>query len=322
MLSIQYINPYNKRELRLSGDGLFENGKKVFGCINGVYRVSTSKNYSNNFGFQWNKFDKTQIDRAASGLAQSSDRFFAATSWDKEDLSDRNVLEVGSGAGRFTQVVLQHTRANIYSVDYSNAVEANYRNNGANPRLKLFQASIYELPFVPAQFDKVFCFGVLQHTPDVKQSVKCLVEMVKPGGQLVVDFYPIRGWYTKIHAKYLLRPFTRKLNHEKLLHLIETNADWMISLYWFFDKVGIGKIANRFLPLCDIKHTIPGSLDKNTQREWVILDTFDMFSPAYDQPQRMETVVKWFKEFGVRDVKGTTIPYGGGNSVTVVKGIK
>lgn len=41
---------------------------------------------------------------------------------------------------------------------------------------------------------KVFCFGVLQHTPDVNKSVQCLAEMVKPGGELAVDFYPIRGW--------------------------------------------------------------------------------------------------------------------------------
>lgn len=322
MLPIQCINPHNKRELQLLEEGLFENSAQIFSCINGVYRVSSSENYSTNFGFQWNKFDKTQIDRITNGLVQSSERFFAATSWNREDLSGCNVLEVGSGAGRFTQVVLQHTEANIYSVDYSNAVDANYRNNGENPRLKLFQASIYELPFSHAQFDKVFCFGVLQHTPDVKRSVQCLVEMVKPGGELVVDFYPIRGWYTKVHAKYLFRPLTRKLSHEKLLSLIEANADWMISLYWFFNKMRVGKVVNRFLPLCDIKHTIPASLDKNIEREWVILDTFDMFSPAYDQPQRMETIVEWFKEYGMKNVKGDTIRYGDGNSVTVVKGIK
>ncbi|MEI2748908.1 MAG: methyltransferase domain-containing protein [Ferruginibacter sp.] len=59
------------------------------------------------------------------------------------------MLEVGSGAGRFTQIALDHTKANLYSVDYSNAVEANYKNNGPNQRLKLYQASVYELPFAP-----------------------------------------------------------------------------------------------------------------------------------------------------------------------------
>jgi hypothetical protein len=147
--------------------------------------------------------------------------------------------------------------------------------------------------------------------------------MVKPGGELIVDFYPIRGWYTKLHAKYLLRPFTRKMDQEKLLHWIESRADRLISLYMFFHKLGIGRIANRFLPVCDIRRTIPWhQLDRKELREWVILDTFDMFSPAHDHPQRLETVVQFFKEFGMNQVAGSVIPYGHGNAVTVVRGIR
>ncbi|RZL40985.1 MAG: class I SAM-dependent methyltransferase, partial [Pedobacter sp.] len=97
-----------------------------------------------------------------------------------------------------------------------------------SPRLKIFQASIYELPFEKESFDKVFCFGVLQHTPDFNKSVQCLIEMVKPGGELVVDFYPIKGWWTKIHAKYFLRPITKRMDQKKLLKLIENNVDLMI----------------------------------------------------------------------------------------------
>ncbi len=78
-----------------------------------------------------------------------------------------------------------------------------------------------------AQFDKVFCFGVLQHTPDVELSVKTLIDMVKPGGELVVDFYPINGWWTKLNAKYIFRPYTKKLTHEKLFKKIEKNIDWL-----------------------------------------------------------------------------------------------
>jgi SAM-dependent methyltransferase len=116
-------------------------------------------------------------------------------------------LEVGSGAGRFTQIVLDYTKANLYSIDYSDAVSANYRNNAHHgDRLHLFQASIYEMPFPDNSFDKVFCFGVLQHTPDFKKSVKSLIDKAKPGGEIAVDFYPIKGWYTKINAKYICDP--------------------------------------------------------------------------------------------------------------------
>ena len=82
-----------------------------------VARISELENYTENFGMQWNKFDKTQFDNEIDGLDLSSRRFFAATRWDQEDLSGKFILEVGSGAGRFSKVVLEETNAVLYSVD-------------------------------------------------------------------------------------------------------------------------------------------------------------------------------------------------------------
>ena len=67
------------------------------------------------------------------------------------------------------------------------------------------------------------------------------------------------------------------MSHEKLLKTIEKNANWMIKSYLFFDKIGLGKLVNRFIPICDIKNTLPAGIDPEQRREWVILDTFDMF---------------------------------------------
>jgi SAM-dependent methyltransferase len=280
-------------------------------------------NYTESFGYQWNKFNKTQLDNSLKNCQLSKERFFTQTGWDKEDLAGKDVLEVGSGAGRFTQVVLDYTKANLYSIDYSNAVFANYQNNKHHGnRLKLFQASIYEMPFPDNSFDKVFCFGVLQHTPDFKKSVKCLIDKVKPGGEVVVDFYPIRGWWTKLQAKYLLRPFTKKMDHDKLLHIIDANADRLISTFKFFEKIGLGQIFNRFLPVCDIKASIPAGLSKQELREWVVLDTFDMFSPEHDHPQKLSTVAEWFKEFGMDVTFAGDIKVGMYYRVTMIKGIK
>jgi 2-polyprenyl-3-methyl-5-hydroxy-6-metoxy-1,4-benzoquinol methylase len=320
MPQILLVNPYNQKPLLDSHDGLHDADSNRFPLVNGAYHFVTEDNYTANFGYQWNLFSGTQIDKS-SNIQLSQKRFFAQTGWDKEDLTGKNILEVGSGAGRFSQIVLDHTKANLYSVDYSNAVEANYKNNGPHERLHLYQASIYELPFAPAQFDKVFCFGVLQHTPDVEMSVKALIEMIKPGAELVVDFYPISGWWTKIHAKYILRPFTKRMSHEQLYKKIDRNADWLIRTYRFFSKIGIGKFVNRFLPICDIDGTLPSNLSKEKLREMVVLDTFDMFSPQYDQPQRIQTVVNWFNRYGMTNVWGGYI-YDGKFRSAVVKGIK
>jgi SAM-dependent methyltransferase len=319
-MNIQLVNPFTKNLLSLAAEGLMENYALIFPKKNGAYRIVSDDNYTGNFGFQWNKFAGTQVDKA-SKLQISKNRFFAETNWDKEDLTGKNILEVGSGAGRFTQILLDHSNANIYSVDYSNAVEANFQNNGPHERLNLFQASIYEMPFAKAQFDKVLCLGVLQHTPNFEQSVKSLVEMVKPGGELVVDFYGVNGFWTRLQAKYMYRPYTKNMSHERLYSLIENNIDWMIKANQFFTKIGLGKIVNRFIPVCDIEGTLPTSIPYNQLRELCILDTFDMFSPEYDNPKKIKTVAGWFEKYGMEKVWGGKVQYD--NCVaSVVKGIK
>jgi SAM-dependent methyltransferase len=321
---IELINPSTGSVLTKEQDVFIDNKGNHFPLVNGAVRIVQDSNYTDSFGYQWNKFQKTQIDRASKNSAQSKERFFAETGWDKEDLSAKDVLEVGSGAGRFSQIVLDHTKANLYSVDYSDAVSANYKNNGHHlNRFHLFQASVYEMPFPDNSFDKVFCFGVLQHTPDFKKSVQSLIAKAKPGGEVIVDFYPIRGWWTKIHAKYIFRPFTKRMSHEKLLNRIEKNAGWLMKLYFFFDKIGIGKLVNRFLPVCDIKGTLPHNLSKEELREWVVLDTFDMFSPQHDHPQTISTVKRWFEESGMKVTHADFIIFGKEKfSAAVVKGIK
>ena len=320
---VPLINPFNNKLLTRYPNELRDDEGNSFPIVNGIPRFVEQHNYTDNFGFQWNRFQKTQIDRESKNSSFSKERFFTATNWDKEDLSGKDVLEVGSGAGRFTQIVLDHTEANLYSLDYSDAVSANLKNNGHHgERLKLYQASIYDMPFRDNTFDKVFCFGVLQHTPDFRKSIQCLVDKVKPGGEIIVDFYPIKGWFTKISAKYMLRPFTKKMSHEKLLNKIERNANRLIKTYYFFDKLGMAMVAHRFIPMADIKRTMPANLSKESLREWVILDTFDMFSPAYDNPQPISKVIDWMRESGVEVTFGGFVTYANNLKLAVVRGIK
>jgi ubiquinone/menaquinone biosynthesis C-methylase UbiE len=315
------VNPKNKLPLGASGKGLYDEKGNLFPLNNGVYRFAESSGYTENFGFQWKEFKRTQLDKF-NGTNFSKNRFFQVTNWNKENLDGENILEVGCGAGRFSQIVLDYTSANLYSLDYSEAVDANFENNGPHNRLTLFQASVYEMPFAENSFDKVFCFGVLQHTPDVKKTIECLYKVLKPNGELIVDFYPYNGFWTKIHAKYILRPWLKKLSSDKLLSLIKKNIGWIFSLATFFNKMKIGKLTNRFLPICDFSATHPKNLTKEEQKEWVTLDTFDMFSPSYDQPQKKATVAKYFHELKMKSVVCRTITYDNNLKITFAKGIK
>ena len=321
-MTVKIINPKNNLPLQSNGDYLIDSEGNSFPIIRGVPRIAELENYTANFGKQWNKFDKTQLDREVDGMTLSKDRFFAETRWDQEDLAGKEVLEVGSGAGRFSKVMLEHTKGILYSVDFSDSVTANFKNNYliAPDRFHLFQASVYEMPFPDNSFDKVFCFGVLQHTPNFESSVKALIGKAKPGAEIIVDFYPIKGWWTKINAKYILRPLSKKIPHERLFSMIEKNIDWLIACHLFLHKIGLG-LMTRFLPICNVKESFPKSLTKNEIREWAILDTFDQYSPEHDHPQRLTDVVKMFERYGVEVVWAGPVYYIDGNS-TVVRGIK
>ena len=89
-----------------------------------ILRFVKDQDYSENFGFQWNLFRETQIDNINSKI--SKDRLENQTNWYKEEFkSESNILEAGSGAGRFTKAFLENYNGILHSVDLSNAVESN-----------------------------------------------------------------------------------------------------------------------------------------------------------------------------------------------------
>lgn len=320
---ITIINPESGRHLTREGESFVDFEGNIVPIVNGAARFVHLNNYADNFGLQWNKFKATQLDRESDGLSLSRERFFAETCWDQEDLSEKSILEVGSGAGRFSKVVLEHTKGILYSVDYSDAVTANFRNNSeiAPDRFHLFQASIYSLPFPDCTFDKIFCLGVLQHTPDFNSSIRELIKKAKLGGEIVVDFYPITGWWTKISAKYILRNITKRMSHEKLLQLIDKNASWLINFSLFLQKINLG-IFTRFLPIVDLRTLPRSNLSNDEFREWVVLDTFDMFSPAHDHPKRIRDVAQMFEQNGAKVSFAGFVEFGHGSKAAVVRGIR
>jgi 2-polyprenyl-3-methyl-5-hydroxy-6-metoxy-1,4-benzoquinol methylase len=99
-----------------------------------------------------------------TGLLLCRERLFLVTGWPK-DLTGQNMLEVGSGAARFTEILVR-SGATVFSFDCSSAADANRANNGAPDNLCLFQADIFHIPRRPKSFDKILYLGLLQHTAD------------------------------------------------------------------------------------------------------------------------------------------------------------
>jgi SAM-dependent methyltransferase len=274
-------------------------GRYRYPIRNGIPRFVSESNYANNFGMQWNYFAKTQLD-SNSGHPISAERFWKATSWSPVDMKDKWVLDVGCGSGRFAEIALS-TGAHVVALDYSSAVDACWENLKAHPRLYVVQGDIYALPFIKESFDYVYSLGVLQHTPDVAKAFAALPPMVVKGGRLCADYYWKR-FRTMLHAKYMFRPATKRMDPSTLFELLQRWVPTLLTISMALGRIPlIGKGIKRIVPVADYTGRHPLSGDQ--LKDWALLDTFDMLAPIYDNPQTVATVRDWFEKAGLEQVE-------------------
>ncbi|GAA4206640.1 hypothetical protein GCM10022252_69050 [Streptosporangium oxazolinicum] len=280
-----------------------EAGLRCAGCgagypvDEGIPRFVPRDNYAEGFGFQWNRHRLTQLDSHV-GMPISRDRLMTGSGWSAEELRGRSVLECGSGAGRFTEVLCE-TGALVTSFDISSAVHANAASNGRFPNLRLVQASVYELPFPEESFDFLLCLGVVQHTPDVERTFKTLLRYLRPGGRFCVDVYAAVIAYP--HLRQLIRPFTRRMPPARLYTLVERTVPRLLPLSMALSAVpGVGQGLARLVPVANHRHL--GLTDEETRRSWSVLDTFDWLAPRYEKPQPRRRIRRWTEELALRAV--------------------
>jgi SAM-dependent methyltransferase len=277
--------------------------RKEFEIKHHVPRFVPQENYASGFGLEWTKHARTQYD-SYCGAKISETRFFNETKWPR-NLEGETILEVGSGSGRFTEQAAS-TGAMVVSVDYSYAVDANYGSNGAKPNVLIVQASVYELPLRENSFDKLFCFGVIQHTPDPAKTFLTLPRYLKPGGKLAADIYKLasslRGTLSRlVPSKYWARPFTKNVPPEKLYPRVKAYIEFMWPMACIVGRIPkLGHWLNWRLVIADYRGKY--GLSEEMLKEWAILDTFDMLSPAYDYPQTIETFRGWFEQAGMKEI--------------------
>ena len=267
---------------------------RSFPVVRHVPRFADSE-YASGFGLQWQRHAETQYD-SRSASRSSERRFFSETGWPRE-MPGEVIVEAGCGGGRFTEQAAS-TGAIVLAFDLSEAVDANYRLNGSAENVLIAQADLRRLPLSDGIADRVFCFGVLQHTPDPEASFMALPRLLKPGGELAADLYikSVGRFWTQ--TKYLVRPLTKRLPPERLYRLVRRYVDLMWPVASVIRRVpAVGPQVNWRLLVADYSDVdVPAS----ELKEWAYLDTFDMLNPAFDKPQTVRTVQRWLEKSGLR----------------------
>ncbi len=277
--------------------------------VRGIPRFVPQDHYTQAFGYQWLQHAKTQYD-SFTGMPVTENRIRTETKW-PETTPDEKILEVGCGSGRFTEQLLKK-KAFIASFDASVAVEANYASHGNNPLVLIVQADIYNLPFRDGYFDRMVCIGVLQHTPNPRQSITAIVTKVRVGGSCVMDIYRRHKWYRQIfNTRFWVRPFVKNMKPEKLYRLCTAYINVMWPFARLITHLPYGRSINQKLLIPELMTSGKyKSFSNELHKQWALLHLFDWLNPTYDQPQHIQTFHQWLSEAGLREVE-TNFGYGG-----------
>lgn len=128
--------------------------------------------------------------------------------WIRDELAGclkGDVLEVGAGAGTFTQALLAASPRSLTSIEPSPAMHALLvARHGGDPRVTVRPATTSELEAGTARFDAIVYNNVLEHIADDLAEMRRAHSLLRPGGTLLV-FSPALPW--------LMSAFDRRVGH-------------------------------------------------------------------------------------------------------------
>jgi len=282
--------------------------------IAGIPRFVSSDSYAASFGKQWKAFRRTQLD-SFTGVAISRDRLTRCLGGSLDAVLDKAVLEVGCGAGRFTELLLS-SGARVFASDLSSAVEANYDNCHGAPGYFVCQADLHALPVHPGSFDVVVCLGVIQHTPEPEKAVAALSSFLKPGGLLVIDHYRY-GPEDMTPIRQRIRRFLVRRSPRFSLGYVR----FVVALLWPVHRLlwnfrchsPVAAARRKWLAISPVLdyHDYYSQLGPRLLYAWAALDTHDALTDRYKHKRTVEQIRKCLQGLGMEEIEA----WYGGNGV-------
>ncbi len=264
--------------------------KRAYPYVQGIARFVDAQHYAASFGFQWHRYQNTQLDH--DEVRESDHHFRMKTALRPEELKGKLVLDVGCGMGRFAEVATRWG-ARVVGIDLSAAAEVAAKNL-VDRDFVAFQADVFSLPFAPESFDIIYSVGVLHHTPDCEAAVKALDKYLKPGGILAVWLYSgYNKWY---RFSDFYRRYTHTMKPETLHGILRVAVPFFYHLERGLRRVPVvGRSAAGA-----VHHVFPVNRQKDPEAR--MLDTFDWYSPRYQSKHTYEQVFSWYEAMGMEDM--------------------
>ena len=294
-----FISPSTGHKFLLKNNILESKAGEKIQILNRIPRFASGDNYTSAFGRQWKIYSDVQLD-SKNGTTISEDRVKTALGQPLDSIRGLKIIEAGSGAGRFTEILLKYG-AKVYSFDLSEAVDANFENNSGHSNLTIFQADIEKIPFEDNFFDISLCLGVLQHTKDTMKSLKELSRVTKKNGMILFDHYQKHpGQYLSFYLVYWF--IIKNLPASKQHKVTKSLTKIFFQIHWFFRKYEFIQILLRRISPISFYSGI-FDLTKRQHFDVSLLDTHDKNTDHFKRMITEKELCKIVNKFTFKSIK-------------------
>jgi len=245
--------------------------------------IFVPESYVRSFSFQWH-IQKTDSSNEALSAGVKR-RFLRAVDRDAGQFSGRRVLDAGCGRGVLLRLLVDHG-AECIGIDMSDGIEIAASRVQGTALGHAVRCDILEPPFPDGSFDAIFSLGVLHHTRDCRGAVLRLARLLRPGGELIIWVYSAYGRYRNACSDFLRRLTTRM--PPRLLYLLCHLAVPLQTL----QEIPVLGLPFRLIPIAG-----------EGPWRWVVLGTFDWYSPRFQSKHTFPEVFRWFEEAGLEGIR-------------------
>lgn len=207
-----------------------------------------------------------------------------------EQLRGITAAEIGSGAGRLINMMMQAGVARLYALEPSKAVEALKQNvSHHSDRVEILNMRGDQLP--PLNLDLVISIGVVHHIPDPDPVMRAAYAALKPGGRILLWLYGREGNGLYLSIFGPLRTITRRLPHFLLVpiaHALSLGAGVYLSLARIMPVPMRAYVINIF-----------GRFDRHTR----FLAVYDQLNPTYAKYYTRSEAIDLLNRAGFADIQ-------------------
>jgi SAM-dependent methyltransferase len=206
-----------------------------------------------------------------------------------EQVRGASVAEIGSGAGRIVNMLVEAGAARVYAVEPSKGAETVKQNTSRHDRVEILNVRGDQLP--PLNLDLVVSIGVIHHIPDPVPVMDAAYAALRPGGRVFLWLYGREGNELYLSIVEPLRIITRRLPHV-LLVLVASALNLCADIYlWLARRTA--------LPMRNYLINVFGRFDRKTR----YLAVYDQLNPNYAKYYTRDEAIQLLSRAGFTDVR-------------------